>query len=302
MHATASESRAKVPAPRPDPAEADILRELSGRAMPAARAPQEWEGIYRRLLRALLSATTYPDPARETGEMRGEKGSPPPRPPKMILEEIIVAAGAPGRESQRGPLVRAMLAELDTNDRLNDRIYLLRQLAVVGRDEAVPALARLLSNPEPALRHYALGALEANTSAEAGKALVAALKQQEETPWFVAVIHALGRRREKAAVGPLSQRLVGQDGQIAEAAAMALGSIATPEAARALAAARTGAPAVPAAVLGHARLLCADRMAAREEKEAAHAIYREVHEQAGDPLLKTAAQSGMARVRPDKKP
>ena len=131
---------------------------------------------------------------------------------------------------------------------------------------------------------------------------VAALKQQQEAPWLVAVIQALGRRRERAAAGPLGQRLVGPDSQVAEAAAMALGSIATPEAARALAEARTGAPAVPAAVLGHARLLCADRMAARGEKEAAHAIYQEIHDLADDPLLKSAALSGMAHARPDKKP
>jgi HEAT repeat protein len=296
MHVSASESRAEEPSPRPDPAEADLIGELSGRAVPAARTPEQCEDVYRRVLRTLLCATTYPDPAREPGEKSGEKGSPPPRPPKMILEELIVAAGAPGRESQRGPLVRAMLAELDANDRLNDRIYLLRELAVVGREEAVPALARLLSSAEPALRHYALGALERNTSAEAGKALVAALGQQQEAAWLVAVIQALGRRREKAAVGLLSQRLAGPDRQIAEAAAMSLGSIATDEAAQALAAASKGASAVPAAVLGHARLLCADRMAGRGEKVRAHAIYREIHEQASDPLLKTAAQAGIART------
>jgi hypothetical protein len=266
---------------------------LTAQAPPAARTPDEWEKLYGRLLQTLLSASTYPDPA----------SADRPRPPKMILEETIVSAGSPGREAQRMPLVRAMLAQLQSSDRLNDRIFLLRQLAVVGREEAVPPLARLLTEAgkaaaEPALRQYALGALESNTSAAAGKALVAVLEQAEEPAWRVAVIHALGRRREKSAAAVLARELGNPDAEVAGAAAMALGSIATAEAARALASAAKTAPETRQAVLLHARLLCADRMAARGEKDAAYTIFKEIHDATQDPLLKTSALRAMGLGRP----
>jgi len=288
MDASGSDGAARVSAAGPDAADVALIRELAAQTPPAARTPEEWEKLYGRLLRTLLSASMYPDPA----------SADRPRPPKMILEEIIVSAGAPGRESQRTALVRAMLAVLQSSDRLNDRIFLVRQLAVVGREEAVVPLARLLTDPEPALRQYALGALESNTSAAAAHAMVAALEKAEEPAWRVAVIHALGRRREKSAAALLARQLDNRDAEIAGAAAMALGRIATAEAAAALASAAKTAPQTRQAVLLHARLLCADRMVARGEKDAACAIFKELHDATQDPLLKTSALRGMGQSKP----
>jgi hypothetical protein len=291
MHASLVDSEVKQPAPEAESAEARLVRELTSQAPPAARTPKEWERLYAEFLRTLLSATTYPDAASPDR----------PRPPKMILEEIIVAAGAPGREAQRAALVRAMVALLQSSDRLNDRIFLLRQLAVVGREEVVPPLARLLTEKAaapPALWQYALGALESNTSPAAGPALVAALEQAGEPAWRVAVIQSLGRRQEKSAAGPLARDLDNRDAQVAATAAMSLGSIATPEAAQALASTAKTAPEARRAVLAHARLLCADRMAARGEKDAAYTIFKELHDATQDPLLKTSAQRGMTLSKP----
>jgi len=303
MHARVVDGEAKLPAAEAEGAEARLVRELTAQTPPAARTPEEWEKLYGRLLQTLLSASTYPDPA----------SADRPRPPKMILEEIIVSAGAPGRESQRTALVQAMVALLQSSDRLNDCIFLLRQLAVVGREEAVPPLARLLGGKgdgtglsadarkaaaEPALRQYALAALESNTSAAAAHALVAALEQTEAPAWRVAVIQALGRRREKSAAAVLARQLDNHDAQVADAAAMALGSIATAEAAQALAAAARTPPEARRALLAHARLLCADRMTARGEKDAAYAIFKEIHDGTQDPLLKTSALRGMGLSKP----
>ncbi len=295
MHTNVANGEVIVNAAEADAAQARLVRELTAQAPPAARTPEEWEKLYGGLLRTLLSATTYPDPASVER----------PRPPKMILEEIIVAAGSPGQESQRTPLVRAMLALLESSDRLNDRVFILRQLAVVGREEVVPPLARLLAGNgrgESALRQYALGALESNTSAAAAEALlqalVAAMEQAEEPAWRVAVIQALGRRREKSAAGLLVRDLDNRDAEVAAAAAMSLGSIATPEAAQALASAAKTAPEARRSVLSHARLLCADRMAARDSKDAAYAIFKDLHDATQDPLLKTSAQHGMGLSKP----
>jgi len=266
-----------------DTATERLIQELTGRAQAAERTPQELEAAYAQAVEKLISASEWP----------GMKG-----PPKLLLEEIVEHAGRPGAEPQRAALVRAMLAHLGRTEQVNQRIFLLRQLAMAGRGESVTALAGLLKDDNPTVRQYALHALERNPAPEAGQAVLATLDKGEQAGWRVAVVNALGSRREQAAVGPLAKLLNEQDENLAEAAIMALGNIATPAAAKALAAAAAKLPEKLRPALARARLLCAERLLARGEKDAAYALYQDVYAPAKDPLLRMAALRGLVLSKP----
>jgi len=268
-----------------DTATERLIQELTGRAKPVERTPEELEAAYAQTIQKLISATEWPE----------VKGSP-----KLPLEQIVEHAGRPGAEPQRAALVRAMLAHLARTEQVNERIFLLRQLTLVGRGESVAALAGLLKDDNLIVRQYALHALQRNPTPEASQAVLAILDKAEQAGWQVAVINALGSRREQAAVGPLAKLLDKQDQNVAEAAIMALGNIATPEAAKALAAAAAAArlPEKLRPELTRARLLCAERLWTRGEKDAAHALYQDVYAQTKDPLLRMAALRGLVRSKP----
>jgi HEAT repeat protein len=235
------------------------------------------------VIETLMSATSYP----------GVKGSP-----KYLLEEIIVRAGAPSEERDGKCLARAMLAYLNNSDDVNQRIFLLRQLAVVGREESVPTLAKLLENDDSAIQQHALRALEKNSSPAAGRVLLEGLATAVQSSWRVALINALGARRDSSAVAALDRLLSDGDRNVSEAAAMALGNIGSTEAATALAAARAKASAGKGPFLFRASLLCADRLTDSGEQAAAGEIYEQVHKQAKKQLFRMAALRGLAITRP----
>jgi HEAT repeat protein len=106
-----------------------------------------------------------------------------------------------------------------------------RQLAIVGGAQAVPVLAELLTNEE--LSHMARYALEPNPSPAVNPALREALGKTTGR-LKVGVISSLGMRRDAQAVPALSALLGDADAAVAQAAARALGQIATPEAVSAL--------------------------------------------------------------------
>lgn len=260
--------------------EADVsqlIKELSGHGPAVARTEAQLQEAYQRVIEATLPGAKNPD---------------------EILEPIVVRAGAPGAEPHRRALVQAMLAWLLKTDSPNQRVFLLNQLGLLGQEESVPVLAGLLKQEPAWLRQYALAALERNPSAAAGKALADALRDAKESRWCQSVIHALGRRREPVAVETLHALARSTDLPIAEAAAMALGNIATAEAAAALCELAPAAPAGLQPAIVRALLLCADRLCVERKPQDAARLYRLVRTQAKEPFLRMAALRGLARSDP----
>ena len=238
-----------------------LIAEFTGRAPAATRTPEELEGAYGRVIDALI-------------------GTPPPPgakiPPQQVLDEIVVRAGAPGTDAPRAAMERALLGALARKASLNERIFLLRELAIAGGEDAVPALVALLADRDAAVRGYALRALDANPSAAAGRALIDALGRADDAFLRLTILNALGRRREPAAVGAVAGLIESSDREVAAAALAALGSIGTREARDALSRAR-----LPNDLLlerAHARLLCAERLRANGDGEAAAQVVREIRE------------------------
>jgi hypothetical protein len=140
-----------------------------------------------------------------------------------------------------------------------------KRLAVIGTKESVPALAALLG--EDRASDYARDALESIPDPAADAALREALRKLKGL-LLIGVINSIRRRRDQDAVEPLGDLIHGDETAVAGAAALAMGEIGGPVAARMLLRALgTTRGAVRADVAGGA-LLCADRMMA-EDREGA---------------------------------
>jgi HEAT repeat protein len=134
----------------------------------------------------------------------------------------------------------ALVAVLKSDAPLEQKFEACRRLAAVGDARAVPVLAGLL--PDAKLSHIARHALEPIP----GDVVDAALRNALATlqgDLRIGVIHSLGVRRDPKAVPALAPLLGDTDPRTVAAAALSLGRIATPEAARALAGLRAKPPA-----------------------------------------------------------
>jgi HEAT repeat protein len=119
---------------------------------------------------------------------------------RYALNGTTVYAARPGAESQRLLVSRALIQALKRADHSQVKAFLIRQLRIAGREEAVSALAVYLSDPaaaEPSLR-----ALTAIGGPEAERLILKALPRTE-TSQIPAFMQALGLLRSERAVKSL---------------------------------------------------------------------------------------------------
>jgi len=150
---------------------------------------------------------------------------------------LALAGAATARVNAQNPtplLTRSgdqLVAVLQSGAGVKEKADACRELAVIGTADAVPALVALL--PDEKLSHMARYALETIPGAAVDAALRDALGRLEGRP-LVGVIGSVGVRRDEQAVQPLIRLLASSDPDVAQAAARALGRIATPGATAAL--------------------------------------------------------------------
>ncbi|WP_165232531.1 HEAT repeat domain-containing protein [Aquisphaera insulae] len=152
-------------------------------------------------------------------------------------------AGAPGREGERAEACRLMAAKLPVEGRAPVRVWLLKQLERIGREESVDAIAACLADPDKLVRDAAVRAIANNPAPAAGDKLRAAMAEATG-PAKLALIDALGFRAEPASIQALARELKTSRGPQARAAAHALGRIGTPETVEVLESALGPDPAV----------------------------------------------------------
>jgi HEAT repeat protein len=148
-----------------------------------------------------------------------------------------------------------------------------KQLAIYGSSEAVPELARLLSDEK--LASWSRIALEAIPGDAANEALRKAAESLQGK-LLIGAINSLGVRRDAAAVDSLTRRLKDPDADVAAAAALALGRVGNAAAARSLRPALVGTPAAVRSAVAEGCVLCAERFLAEGNAALATEIYDEV--------------------------
>jgi HEAT repeat protein len=175
--------------------------------------------------------------------------------------------------------------------------FVCRELSVAGTEASVLVLASMLTDEKVSdIARYALERIP-------GEAVDDALRQalpKANGNAKIGIINTLGVRGDKKAVEPLSKLVGDANETVAVAAVAALGRIDDKSATDAIAKAKDKATgAVKTAVLD-ASLRCADRLAAKGQKDAAGAIYKQLYA-AGEPMpVRVAAARGMIVTAGDK--
>ncbi len=189
----------------------------------------------------------------------------------------------------RKQIEKRLAAFLGTDATYAAKQFACRQLALIGTEGSVAALAPMLTNDEYSdMARYALEPIPGTAVDEAlRKALGEA---QGKTK--VGIINTLGVRKDTKAVASLAE-LVGDANQmVASAAVAALGRIADKAATDALAKAKDKLTGVLQTEALDAYLKCADRIAASGDKAAALAIYDQVYGSSAPATIRTAALRG----------
>jgi hypothetical protein len=159
----------------------------------------------------VLSAASWPE----------VKGSP-----WLVIDEIAHRTLARGAEARRGALAKALRERWKEAAGLSERVFLLRQLALVGEESSAPFLAGLLEEDDPVVREYALRALADNPSAAAGRAVVDAFEKGGPTAWRLSLANALDFRGDPTVAAKLKELHAAEaDGGVRDALEAGLGRL-----------------------------------------------------------------------------
>jgi HEAT repeat protein len=190
-----------------------------------------------------------------------------------------------------------LIAALKSNDATHkERVDACRQLAIVGTEDAIPALAALLADEK--LSHMARYALEPMPSPAVDKVLRQALGKLEGLQ-LVGVIGSIGVRRDAQAVEPLKKVLMGRNAgpEVSRATMRAMGSIGTPAAADALQAAMAQTQGDARLHLYEGLFRCAGALAAEGHRAKAVEIYDQLRDVKGPHQVRGGALRGAILAR-----
>src|SRR6185436_4123150 len=151
-----------------------------------------------------------------------------------MLETLANHASRPGADAERASLCQAMVKALGPDTPKWGRVWLLRQLEKNGRAEVVETLAGLSLDPDELIRQHAVMSLAANPSDEAAAKLRDMLAGSDDSYARVAIINAIGYRRDAKAVVNLAKWMDDSDERVSNAAVAALGAIGNGDALAAL--------------------------------------------------------------------
>ena len=187
---------------------------------------------------------------------------------------VFVASAIPAcaAESKVPPKEKQiqLIEVLRSNAPPAEKAITCKQLAIYGGKQAVPAIAPLLADEQ--LASWARTALEAIPDPAADAALRQALGKLQGR-LLVGVINSIGIRRDANAADALIELLKNANAEVASAAALTLGHIGGPAAAKALEQALSVAPAAVRSAVAEGCILCAERSLAGGTSEEAVRLY-----------------------------
>jgi len=213
-----------------------------------------------------------------------------------VSDTIKAAFGSPAKLSE---IEKSLIGVLQSDTTYAGKQYVCRELSIIGTEQSVPALAKMLTNDEYA--DMARYALERIPDEAVDEALRDALpKTSGKTK--VGIINSLGERKDSKSAIALSKLIYDSDNMIADAAASALGKIGGPEATKVLAEAKDKTSGKLQLVVLDAYLKCADQFTTQGKKRQALAIYKELSEESlPEPIRAAAALGRLNMIKKGKK-
>lgn len=227
----------------------------------------------------------------------GEPGRGDDAGARLALHGLAVHVTCRSAEG-RADLAKAVAARLDDPPRSHPggplgtgvKRFLIEQLQIAGREEAVPALARLLDDPD--LAEPARAALLANPTPEAVKALRDALPEARGD-LRIGIILALGSRRDVESVAALIEEASSGESAVRLVALDALGRIGDLRGEPAIAAALEKGSSRERLDAAHSYLRLGESLLREGKREEAAAIYRKLLDRAEEDHLACAALQGL---------
>ena len=178
---------------------------------------------------------------------------------------LLLAPAAWGGDGQTEK-EKSLIAILRSDAAPAEKAITCKHLAVHGTVDAVPDLAKLL--PDPQMSSWARIALEAIPGEESNAALREASTSVSGRQ-LIGILNSIGVKKDSAAVDLLKTRLTDADAEVASAAAVALGHIATPPATEALLAALGNSDGPVRNAVAEACVLAAEKVAPQSAAAAA---------------------------------
>ena len=213
-----------------------------------------------------------------------------PREVLTAIEDLLAKATA----AEQAAYESRLLAILDaTSTTPAARQVACRLLQRLGSDRCVPALAKLLADPE--LSHLARSVLERLGTPPARQALRESLERLP-APQQIGVLRSLGNLRDTESVARLIDQAGTPDAALAEAALRALGEIGGTQAMTALQSARSAAPAERRQQVTNALLRALEQTNDAADRDAVLAAYRALYANAEPMVVRMAALEGLVRL------
>jgi type 1 glutamine amidotransferase/HEAT repeat protein/sugar phosphate isomerase/epimerase len=212
--------------------------------------------------------------------------------PDAIVAFSELVEDLQGYVGERQALETRLLQFLQSNATLAGKETAFKELALIGTEASIPVLTPMLTRAETAeMARYALAAIP---GAAVDDALRRSLGQAPNDRIKIGIVNSLGHRQDTKAVPALAALVPSSNSEVAAAAVAALANIADRPALDALAAARSKASSPWRDLSAEAYVACADRFAARGEKAAAVAVYKQMLAPGEPGRVRTRALVGLA--------
>lgn len=197
------------------------------------------------------------------------------------------------RPEQYGPIEAKLMAVLETpGATMPGKQFACQMLRIVGSARCVPAVGKLLSDPQ--LSHVARQVLLGMAGPAVEKTLRDALGKTEGSV-RIGIINTIGDRRDRSSLAGLAVFLGGNDEATAHAALNAIGKIGGTKAADLLEGAKVAGPLK--AAWAQAVLECAASVAATGQPERAEKTCRAVLEGDAPVAVRAGALAAVAQMR-----
>jgi HEAT repeat protein len=238
---------------------------------------------------ACVSAADLSQTVADVSKYESGAGAEPMRQIERAVRESA------GDAAQRAEVEAALVKLIAPSSTFEARRFACTQLAIIGTDSSLAAIAQLVGNPETT--GIACLALSSNPSPKVNELLRAALSESKGLA-RVQIVVMLGDREDDTAVKSLCELAHSTDAATAGAAIGSLGKIASRDALKELESLRkTGDPAM-AYIVAMASLTAADNAARRGDRSAT-AIFEELLAASQPVNVRRAAFQGLLRTDAD---
>lgn len=215
----------------------------------------------------------------------------------ILTAALVLAGRAPtlcADAQATSPQVAALARVLQSGAPLKEKMDACRRLAVVGTRDSVPALAALLADEQ--LSHMARYALQGIPDPSVDAAFRDALASLQGRS-LVGVIQSIGVRGDTRAVKALTRKLEDADPEVAQAAARALGTIGSPNAAKALQIALPKTSAANRLAVCEGLFRAAESLNRQNQPKVVRAIYDQLRKLDGPQQVRAGALRGAILLR-----